>query len=363
MLDPNLKKHMLGAYAQIGKYGYDTVFNMIKGKDFTPKQRELLERRIKIWLILKVLFRHVNLETTPPTLYRITEEEVNRFVRCLVQLAELHDYPVVPSILPTSKPIVIAQLQGAQGEQGIAGTDANIIVENGDANNEVVVTLDVISGVKHYKVALDLYVEPEIVVAFDQTLFEVGVNATPEVTLTSTKGRDSIVSIICDDGPTDAVLQPLINLTTLNDENNQPVALVFNTPIVTANKTYGFSTDDNSVLASKRVTFVYPFLYGMNNTVLASYYLNLTKLVEVQGNKEFVFNGEDKYIYIMYPDTYPELKAIRDNNGHNVINQFTLSAETVNSANLDNNWSNVDYKLYRSTLKTTIDNETFTIEF
>lgn len=364
MLDPKLKDYMLAAYTRLGEYGYDTVLNMINGKDYLPKQQRLLEKRIKIWLILKVLYRHVDLETTPPTLYRITEEEVNRFVRCLLNLANLTDYPIVPTLIPSVKPQSIALLGiGEQGEAGANGSDAVIDVVSIDEEEEIVVTSAILSGVKTYRVNYLKYIEQILSVVFDDEIFQQGTSNVIQVTLTSTKGRDSIITLNCNDAGTDAVLQPLVNLVSLNGVS-QPQVIVLNTPAQLANKTFIFSIDDDRTLVqvTKSIVFVYPTLYGALASTGLDLYTNLTKLIEAKSDKEVLFNDEDKYFYFAYPASYGDLTAIRDEEGTNVLSAFTKTTSNISSSGLAVDWTH-SYNIYRSTIKTTITNKNYNFEF
>ena len=367
MLDPRLKDYMSASYAKLGEYGYKNALNMLKGKGNTRSNKELLERRVKLWLILKVLFRHVDYTTDIPTLYRITEEEVNKFVRCLLNLAEINDYPVSPNILPTVKPIIVQQGdQGIQGVAGTNGTDANIIVESIDDKQEVVVTSAIESGVRHDKINFLPYTVPIILAAIQGIkIFETGDDVVFNLNLTSTKGRDNIITIVCDDSAVNAVLQPLIDLPDLNDTGDQPVIIIIPVPTQSVNKTFIFTESDalvNSV-SQDSISFFYPFLYGISNTTTGfDYYLTFTKLIEGKANKSFLLNGTDKYFWIAYPASYGDLVRIRDQNGDEITDAFTKVVDNVSSSNLDNNWVH-SYNLYRTTIKTTIINKYYSIEF
>src|SRR6478736_2201463 len=98
MLDPRLKERLAQGYSKIGDITYKIALNLKKGKDRIPAQLSLYEQGIKMNMLLKVLFRHIVFEDDGSiTLYRITPEQVNKFVRCLIELGELDTYPIAPT--------------------------------------------------------------------------------------------------------------------------------------------------------------------------------------------------------------------------------------------------------------------------
>lgn len=112
---------------------------------------------------------------------------------------------------------------------------------------------------------------------------------------------------------------------------------------------------------------VYPVLYGMSNTdysdtlsfpglVLGTtFYNDMSKLVQQEGNKTVVYTGPG-YIYYAIPKTWGDfnLSTILDHNDFNVTPAFDTYDVTISSSGLTNNWSGVQYKLYKlRTLTTT----------
>lgn len=123
MLDPKLEATLSKAYAKIGDISYTIALNMQKGKDHVASQRVLKSQGIRMALLLKTLYRDVTFTagTGIPVLWGgITEVQVNEFLRHLIQIGELDKYPVVPSLLPTSKPVIIST--GAPGSPGPPGS-------------------------------------------------------------------------------------------------------------------------------------------------------------------------------------------------------------------------------------------------
>jgi len=108
---------------------------------------------------------------------------------------------------------------------------------------------------------------------------------------------------------------------------------------------------------TRTVTAVYPVLYGMSATdlsVTGNPYTVLTKLVEAEGNKTVTLTGSG-FIYYAIPKTWGDftLSQIVDHNGFDVTPSFTSYDITVSSSSLINNWTSVNYKLYKLNTTTT----------
>ena len=130
MLDPKLSDKLSQAYVKIGEIGYKAAINLSKGKDHTAKQEELWKKGRILRFFVKLLVRHIDLETTPPTLYRITEEQVNRILLLIDKVGKLDMIPVYPTIQQMQKPTILkGGKNGEDGKDGEPGSDANIIVE------------------------------------------------------------------------------------------------------------------------------------------------------------------------------------------------------------------------------------------
>lgn len=114
---------------------------------------------------------------------------------------------------------------------------------------------------------------------------------------------------------------------------------------------------DTEVSTTRTVTAVYPVLYGMSATDLSvggDAYTTLTKLVQAEGNKTVTLTGSG-FIYYAVPKTWTDftLSSIIDHNGFNVTASFTSYDITVGSTGLVNDWTSVDYKLYKLNTTTT----------
>lgn len=365
MLDPNLNEKLTLAYARIGELGYEISLGLMKGKDHSRKQSDLWEKALKIWFYLKFLFRHVDTSTTPPTLYRITEAEVNKLINCLDKIGELDKVPVVPTMLPTTKPVIINKGQdGENGAPGQDGTDANINFELSAGENELELEESIVGGVKTIKLGFTLYKVPTIAVALiGGKVFEEGtVVSSKNLQITTTKGSESIISLTTTDATLNTALQALINLPTLNGVS-QPVVTTLPLSNLSVDTAYPVTVadDENYSLATDSISFVFPILYGANDNINPTLYTALTKIIEEKGGKQFTFNGSDKYFFYVSPDEYGDVRIL-DQNDIDVTDEFTKTTVTVTSSGLTNNWSH-SYRKYITTDKTEINNKVYRIEY
>jgi len=371
MLDPKLKDRLAEGYTKLGDLGYKLAQGLNKGKDDSPKQKEMWDQVIKMRYLLQILFRHVTFDeaTSKPTLWNITEEQVNRYLRYLLQIGELDTYPVVPTILPTTKPVIFNKgVKGDQGIQGEPGSNANIVVRPVSGETEIIVTeVTDLDGTKAFELDLNTYSAQGLIGAFQGTkIFEVG-NTVESIDylITSSKGSNNILTLtITDDGTLNTALQSLISLPILNGPT-QPVQYTVTATNVTTNKTVSVQSDDGTTIAASNdsISFFYPYLSGSVDALLTTnHYTSLTKTIAGQSNRSFLLNGLDDYHYIMYPSSYGTLTQLKDDNGFNVIGSFTTGLVNVTSSGLDVNWT-TEYRFYRTTIKTDINNKLYSIVF
>lgn len=367
MIDPLLRQRLSQGYAKLGDITFQIALNMRKGKDHVASQRALYEQGIKMSVLLKLLYRHIDFDANGfPILYRITEKQINRFVKCLVQLGELSTYPIVPYIIPSTKPILITQgAAGSTGPVGPAGLDANIIVEPAPGETQIIVSSTVVLGVRHDRISLSLYTLPTLLAAISGTkLFENGSSNTISLTLTIRKGRDNIVTLVCSDSTVNAILQPLVNLTTINGIT-QPTNIILSVPIQTVPFTFNFTLNDgsiNNVLASDAINFVYPFIYGAFDAQAVNPYTTGTRVLAVKANRTIPLNGTDTFFSIGYDAAYGDLTKIKDQSGFDVTSAWTKHVVSVTSTGLAINYT-TNFNFYVTNLKTTITNANYTIEF
>lgn len=367
MLNPRIKEIVSLAYTSLGDIGYSIALNLRKGKDHSSKQKELKNKGKIVRFILKIILRHVDTDTTPPTLYRITKEQVNRLLDCLQKVGRLDTYPIVPTALPQPKPVVFKKGEdGTDGSDGTNGTDANIIVEAAVGETEITVTPVIISDVTHYRIEYNRYTEMIINVSIQGTkIFEKGVIVTAfNLNITTTKGSNNITAItITSHTSLNTTLQGVLNFTAINGVT-QPVVNFVTPTNISTNQDYIVQITDGVTTKNDQdsIRFYFPFLYGATDITNPTHYSALTKLIAAQGNKSFIFNGTNKYFWIGYPSSYGVLARIRDQNGFVDTADWTVVIVNVTSIGLDNNYTE-EYRFYRSTLKTDINNQPFSIEF
>jgi hypothetical protein len=109
---------------------------------------------------------------------------------------------------------------------------------------------------------------------------------------------------------------------------------------------------------------VYPILAGMSSTDWGSDglkgtapYLELDKIIETEGNKTYTFNGSG-FMYFLIPMTWTDfnLSSIIDHNGFNVTSSFDTYTVQINSDGNPNDWTGVNYRMYKLNLTTTAAN-------
>jgi hypothetical protein len=367
MLDPRLKEWLSKGYAKIGDISYSIALNMRKGKNQVTSTRNLYEQGIKMSVILKVLNRHISFDevTGLPTLWRITEEQVNKFLKCLIELGELDKYPIVPTLFPATKPIIVNKgAPGGQGLQGNNGSNAEIIVQLATGEGQLKLTTTVVGLIKTYELSLVNYIVEKLTAVIQGSrVFEVGTVQNFSILITSTKGTEAIVTLICTDGPINTILQPYVDLVQLNGVT-QPSLISLPLTNQSITKTYQFNVNDGktTVTASDTVSFYNPFLYGPSAVTGINPYTALTKKITGKANEIFTFNDTDKYFYICYPASYGSLVSIKDPNGFEALGAFTVTTENVTSSGLTNNWT-LSYKVYRTTIKTSVVNGNYQIFF
>jgi len=136
---------------------------------------------------------------------------------------------------------------------------------------------------------------------------------------------------------------------------------------VIADSTYqSYVTTDNSGTISsgnRSINFVYPYFWGMTTDDLTAggvtLYTTLPKNIVTQGIKTPTLNGNNQYIYFVFPADYPDLTSIKDQNNFEVLSSFTKYEVSVGSSGLDIDW-NHGYKIYRNNNLTTVNNGQYT---
>lgn len=100
---------------------------------------------------------------------------------------------------------------------------------------------------------------------------------------------------------------------------------------------------------SKKIEFIYPFLWGASNTATPDL-ADLTKDLSKKGNKTYAYTTANQYIVFAYDKTYGDLTSILDQNGFETISGYI---KTVDGA----------YNVYVSELPTTDTGANNTFKF
>lgn len=123
------------------------------------------------------------------------------------------------------------------------------------------------------------------------------------------------------------------------------------------------SGTDNS--PTRTITAVYPVFAFMSATDYSdtgtypglalgtAVYTDATgseKVVETEGNKSVAMTGTSQYVYYIVPKTWTDfdLSQILDPNSFNVTGDFTAYDVTLSSTGLANDYTNEQYKMYKS---------------
>lgn len=300
----------------------------------------------------------------------LEEYEEEQFYTCLVEVTGIKDYPIAtPLVLATAPNVLIGQPGpiGATGADGADGTSANVSLQS--SNDEIIITSapdPADPAITIWDFDHDYYIEPTIALTLNPSTPVIEIGNTPNITLnlTLTKGRDDVIaSEITSDGALDTAYQIVLDLAALNAGGPSGRSVI--DAAVIATTTYTVDIRDAVPIvdvAEVTVSFVYPFLYGSSVGTSITFYGALTKLIEIQEDKTVSFDADLKYFWFGYPDTYPDLTSIKDENGHEVLSAFTKSAELVTSTGLTSNWVDVGYTFYRTTAATDIHGD-FTFKF
>lgn len=197
------------------------------------------------------------------------------------------------------------------------------------------------------------YSAPTIsVTTSDATIYETGNNPTIHINITSTKGRDTIISRTMDNGIT------LQNITFTTPES-------FTIANVTTNQVWtGTISDSKTTNTSKlSVNFYYPFLTGNSTTGISSINpYTLTKDISAKSSKTRTITMVNSYYYFCYPASYGTISKIYDGNGFDVTRSFSSTTKTVISTGLTNNWS-ISYIVYYTPVPTDINNQIYKFNF
>lgn len=117
---------------------------------------------------------------------------------------------------------------------------------------------------------------------------------------------------------------------------------------------YDSPLEAGSVSATKTLTFIQPYYYGVSNSATISDFTGLTENVTAKGNKTFNYTTNNQYMVFAYDASYGNLKTILDGNGFDVTGGWSKSSLTVGGFN---------YYVYVANSPTTDTNAPFTFKY
>jgi len=296
----------------------------------------------------------------------LEESEVISILQCINELADLQEWPTVPLLAEQNQPNILLGIpgqDGVDGNVGNPGSDADIDVEADPFYDNMSVIEYDNAGVKTFKIGYAPFTPPTISLVVNNGTYvvETGLVMDPvPVVTTLNKGRDVVISsAITDPSALNTSYQSAFDLSNLNLGNTEVVTV--NDSAVTITTLYDVEVVDGkgTYTANKTLTFVIPFLYGSSATLLVqgTFYNNLSKLVQVKGNKTVNFNNTDTYFYFAYPASYGNLNEILDGNGFNATSAFIKTTENIDM--LDSTDSMIIYR----TIITDIVNQDYKFNF
>lgn len=358
------------SYAELGRLSLEAGRNERNGFETSKKQEEILRKGVFVRYLLKVVLDHTSFNDSGNFQYllRCTPEEMNTFLMCLVKATDIQDYPVAPLLFHKLKPRVLNQGNtGSVGPQGPPGTDATVDVIPDSGEQEISVTEEVISGIRTFKIAFNPYVAPIMSVEIQGTkVYEIGdVIDNKQINVVTTKGKDDVFTIVS--SYDNIAFQAILNMVAINGVT-QPQTTAFVVSGQDQSRTFTFTLTDTSgkpegvLVSSDSLSFYYPFLSGATDGTTPDHYQDLVKLVAVKADRAYNLNGTNKYFWIGYPSSYGVASQILDQNGFDAIAAFTEVLVNVTSVGKTNNWT-IQYRFYRTTLKTTITNANYTLKF
>lgn len=288
-------------------------------------------------------------------------EEQENILYCLIEIAEINDYPASPQLSPLPKPDILVGLPGATGPKGDTGPsgEGNVNVISNPTYDNINVIKTSPGGVDTYALGYDPYIVSFAGMSIDNGLYrEIGSSENVNFTASIDNGREAIV--------TQTITSPITPTWTTD-----PQAFVDSAVVIVSRTTRAYTArvDDGTTIDTdtKNVEFVYPIFYGSSPNILtgAQVYSQLTKLVALIGNKNIPYSFVDEYAYFAFDDAYDDSSiVILDENGFDVTSEFTkvdydgggagqVDSGATHAGGGGTDWQK-DYIVYRTTVKTTI---------
>ena len=180
-----------------------------------------------------------------------------------------------------------------------------------------------------------------------KTTYESGTTVSSiTFTINVTKKSNDIQSIKVYDGST------LLTTITSGVANGGTFTYTYSCNI-TSNTTLKVEVSDGTSTASatKNITFVSPYYYGVSsndlNSITSADILSMTKDVTAKGNKNYKFTCNNEYCVFIYPKSYGLLSSILDSNNFENLYSWENGEIIIDSTS---------YYVYETNIKLTCDN-------
>lgn len=363
-----IKDIIITSNSVLGDISLKIAENSNKGLDNSKYQKELFYKAKYIQYILISLYNYIEFDSITGNIlmiYRISDIQINKFLNCLIKLSDIQDYPIVPKLIPQSKPKILNQgLVGQKGDRGLSGTNANITVES-DPNFNNINVVEISGEPKRYLLGYNPYITPLITVLFSGNPIYIIGTVIPNINISIkiTKGKEDIVTVeILNNTSLNNELQNILDLVDLNSDNLEKTRILSRSNVSTnLSVTARISDNISNIESTDSIIFVYPYLFGTSDNILVqgTVFNNLTQLIKEETlSTKIIFDAQDKYFYFGFPNTYNDITTIKDGNSFIVTNDWEKVSFNVDSSGLDNNWT-VGYTFFKTKIKTNITNQEY----
>jgi microcystin-dependent protein len=140
MLDRNIDSIIYQSYIKLGEIALKLAENA--DNEGTLQQKNLWNKAIRIDSLLDTILDSV--EIVNNKVYRtinIEDKEINKFLNCLKDVAEIYDFPIAPFIPSKDPSKIISGQNGTDGAAGANGVNAYVYIAFGDDTNGTGFTL------------------------------------------------------------------------------------------------------------------------------------------------------------------------------------------------------------------------------
>jgi hypothetical protein len=182
---------------------------------------------------------------------------------------------------------------------------------------------------------------------YDKGFVEIGTTPTVKIEFTiNKKTLPTTVSSLQNMIPN---IYPSINVENFQKVVGVSTAIISPSPVQQTSYSYNIITGDGIETSSEMLSLVgvFPIFHGVgiNNSSNYTGMTFLNKLVEGKSDKNIILIGNGK-IYFFYPQVYGVLSRIINNNGDNVVSDFTVTSFNFSSPN--GYWTSIQYYIYES---------------